>query len=170
MRFRSLFTRGFTLACALTPACAPTALAAAGTGENTPLHLTATSVHHAASSSGSTILRTIVALVLVIAVIYVIARILRAVKGGGDTAASGDGLTRLATLPLAPGRSVALVRSGSDVVLVGVGESGVTPIKTYTEAEAVANGLISPYEDPATAPPAPTRRLLDTLRQMTVRT
>src|SRR5471030_2695101 len=128
-------TRGVALGGALTLFCAHAAQAATGSGESTPVHLGASATAHAASSSssGSGILRTLVALVVVIVIIYVVARILRAVKGRDTVSASGSGLEQLATLPLAPGKSVALVRSGRDIVLVGVSEHGITPIKTYTE-------------------------------------
>jgi flagellar protein FliO/FliZ len=150
--------------------------AASGTGESTPLNLTSTAAHHTSSSvGGGSILRTILALVIVIGLIYGIARVLKAVKGGGGQRASGDGLEHLATLPLAQGRSVALVRSGSDVVLVGISESGVTPIKVYTEAEALMNGIALPPAD--SAAPAlieagegrPGQNFIDILRRMTVR-
>ena len=147
----NFLTRGVAATGALTLLCAPMAQAAGpSTGENTPLHLsTGGTLHAAASSSGSGILRTIVALIVVIGIIYVVARILRAVKGRDAVRASGNGLEQIATLPLAPGKSVALLRSGSDIVLVGVGEHGVTPIKTYTEAEAIAAGIDIGPEMPA---------------------
>ena len=44
----------------------------------------------------------------------------------GD-APTGCGLESMATLPLGPNRSLHLVRAGGEVVLVGVGEHGVTP-------------------------------------------
>ena len=34
------------------------------------------------------------------------------------------------------------MRAGDEIVLVGAGEHGVTPIRTYTEAEARSLGLI----------------------------
>ena len=34
------------------------------------------------------------------------------------------------------------MRAGDELVLVGAGEHGVTPIRTYTEAEARALGLL----------------------------
>jgi flagellar protein FliO/FliZ len=40
------------------------------------------------------------------------------------------------------------VRAGEEIVLVGSGEHGVTPIRTYTEAEARSLGLL---EDDAQA-------------------
>jgi flagellar protein FliO/FliZ len=174
MRFSSTLTRGVALlgALVLTPASAALADSsaghAAGTSEHTRIHLGSSAVHHASSSS-SGILRTIIALVIVIAIIYVVARILKAVKGD-RTRATGDGLEQLATLPLAQGRSLALVRSGADIVLVGVSESGVTPIRTYTEQEAIAGGLI-PEPGPIAEPdPAESSfAWLDSLRRMTVR-
>ena len=142
MRFASTLSRGAALVGALTLAPASAALAADGRGEHTPLHLSSKAVQHA-SSGGSSILRTIIALVIVCGVIYAVARVLKAVKGR-DHRASGEGLSQLATLPLGTNKSLALIRSGQDIVLVGVSESGVTPIKTYTEAEAIQNGIWTP--------------------------
>lgn len=171
---RSLtLTRGVALGGALTLLCAQAASAAGTpTGENAPVHLSPTGVAHAASGGGgSSVLRTIVALVIVIGVIYAVARILRAVKGRDAVRASGSGLTQLATLPLAPNRSVALVRAGRDIVLVGVSEHGVTALKTYTEAEAIANGIEIPQDAVDDFDPAerPLDRVLDGLRRLTVR-
>lgn len=165
-------TRGVALGGALTLSCAQVAHAASGaSGENAPVHLGASTVAHAASSGGSGVLRTIIALVVVIGIIYAVARILRAIKGRDAVRASGNGLEQLATLPLAPGKSVALVRSGRDIVLVGVGEHGVTPIKTYTEDEAVAAGIELPPQEPEDFDQAerPLDRVLDGLRRLTVR-
>ena len=169
----NFLTRGVAVGGALTLLCAQTAHAASSAGaENTPLHLGAGSAVHAASSSGSSgILRTIVALIVVIGIIYAVARVLRAVKGRDGVRASGSGLEQIATLPLAPGKSVALLRSGKDIVLVGLGEHGVTPIKTYTEAEALAAGIElpgAPREDYDDAE-RPLDRVLEGLRRFTVR-
>ncbi len=167
-------TRGVALGGVLTALPVPVAYAAGG--ESTPLHLSGTGISHAAAvgSGGTSILRTIVALVIVIAVIYAVARILRAVKGRGrgrGERAIGEGLTQIATLPLGAGRSLALVRSGRDIVLVGIGEQGVTPIKTYTEAEAHAVGIDVP---PDRAPDydqaeRPLDKVVGQLRRLTVR-
>jgi flagellar protein FliO/FliZ len=175
MRSASTILRGAVATGALALGFPAAAFAAAsGTGESTPLHLAGTAAHHSSSVGGSSILRTIVALVIVVGLIYGIARVLKKVKGGGQRA-SGDGLEHLATLPLAQGRSLALVRSGSDVVLVGVSESGVTPIKVYSEAEALMHGIALPADD-ATEPlllesgeTKPARNVMDALRQLTVR-
>lgn len=142
----------------------------ADSGEKTPLHLgTSTVTHAAASSGGSGILRTIIALVVVVGVIYGIARVMRAVKGG-QLRASGNGLQSIATLPLGSGRSVALIRAGREVVLVGVAEHGVTPIKTYTEAEALASGIELQADGPDyEETDRPIGRALEQLRKMTVR-
>ena len=173
---RSAFTilRGAVLTGALALGFPAVALAAkSGTGERTPLNLSHAAVQHSSSVGGGSIMRTILALVIVIGLIYGVARVLKAVKGGSQRA-SGDGLEHLATLPLAQGRSVALVRSGSDVVLVGISESGVTPIKVYTEAEALMNGIALPSEDPVAGTAIEGERrsgqnFMDVLRRMTVR-
>ena len=166
-----MFTRGAAAGGALALCCAQVASAAtAGAGEQTPLHLGSSTTVHAASGGGSSIIRTLIALVVVVGIIYAIARILRAVKGRDAVRASGSGLEQIATLPLAPGKSVALVRAGSDIVLVGIGDQGVTALKTYTEAEARANGIDIPAQEPAADPAErPLDKALDRLRRMTVR-
>jgi flagellar protein FliO/FliZ len=114
--------------------------------ENTPLHLSGTSSStHAASSSGggSSIARTLLGLIVVVGAIYGVAWVLRRVKRGRETQASGMGLASVATLPLGSGRTLHLVRAGSDVILVGSSEHGVAPVRVYSEEEALANGLIS---------------------------
>jgi flagellar protein FliO/FliZ len=134
-------TRGAALAGALMLIHPAAAFAASGTGENTPLHLGGSSTVHAASSSSSSIVRTIVGLFIVIAVIYGVAWIMRHAKRS-RSAPTGHGLSHLATLPLGNGRSVAIVRAGQEIVLVGVAEHAVTPIRTYTEEEALDLGLV----------------------------
>lgn len=177
MRSVPTILRGAVLTGALALASPAVAFASSsGNGEHTALHLsTSSTAQHSSSVGGGSILRTILALVIVIGLIYGISRVLKMVKGGGGKGrASGDGLQHLATLPLAQGRSVALVRSGSDVVLVGISESGVTPIKVYTEAEALTRGISLPDAEPAGSTivedaPAAGQNFLDVLRRMTVR-
>ena len=117
-------------------------------------------------------MRTIVGLAVVIGVIYGLYWILKQVKASREETASGDGLKTIATLPLGTNRSIHLVRAGQEIVLVGAGEHGVTPIRTYSEAEARALGLIDDEtaEPPTSAKPARARRpaLLDGLRRLTV--
>jgi flagellar protein FliO/FliZ len=193
------FTRGVGLAGALTLTHAATALAATkhaatthahhaesataqaqgtkalanATGENTPLSVTHTVATHAASSSGggASIVRTIVGLFIVIAVIYGIAWIMKQAKKS-KTRPTGHGLTQVANLPLGSGRSVAVVRAGREILVVGVAENGVTPIRSYTEAEAIELGIQVPPEESENANPAvekPMGRMIDGLRRMTAR-
>jgi flagellar protein FliO/FliZ len=121
------------------------AVAAAADGEQTSLDLgeaaKAAPAEHVGASGGS-IVRTIVGLAIVIGVIYGLTWVLKQVKSSKQASAEGGGLTTLATLPLGANRSLHLVRAGGEIVLVGAGEQGVTPIRTYTEAEARSLGLL----------------------------
>ena len=139
--------------------------------ENTPLNLGHTQAAHASSGAGSSILRTFVALLVVVAVIYAVSWILRQFKRRGVAKASGNGLSQLATLPLGGNRAVTLVRAGNEVLLLGVAEQGVTRLRTYTEAEALAEGIELPQEEAPNFDPAerPFDRALDALRRITVR-
>jgi flagellar protein FliO/FliZ len=126
---------------------APAALAA--DGENTPLNLsddTKAKASESAGSAGGGLVRTIVGLAIVIGVIYGLYWVLKQVKASREEKASGVGLKTLATLPLGSNRAMHLVRAGDEVVLVGVGEHGVTPIRTYGENEARALGLLAEDE------------------------
>jgi len=177
------FIRGAALAGALTLAHAATASAASG-GENTPLNLGHSTTVHVASGSSSGIVRTIVGLFIVIAVIYGVAWVLRTAKRTKNRPI-GEGLSQLATLPLGGGRSVALVRAGSEIVLIGVAEHGVTPIRTYTEEEARQLGLledagvsrretpngtgVSQSHNSRTVARSAGTNLVDNLRRLTVR-
>ena len=128
---------------------APAALAA--DGESTPLNLSEPKAKAAASAGSASggLVRTIVGLAVVIAVIYGLYWVLKQVKASREDKALGTGLKTLATLPLGPKGSMHLIRAGDEVVLVGVGEAGVTPIRTNGENEARALGLIA--EDAAEA-------------------
>jgi flagellar protein FliO/FliZ len=173
MRFFT-FTRGAGLVGALTLSYAQMAQAATGaSGEQTPLNLSTSGATHVASAggSGSGIMRTIIALIVVIVIIFVISKILKAVKGRDTVRASGNGLEQLATLPIGPGKSVSLLRSGTDIILLGVGDHGVTPIKTYTEDEAIAAGIDLPedMDDNFDLATKPLDRVVNGLRRMTVR-
>jgi flagellar protein FliO/FliZ len=148
-----------------------------GPGENTPLNLPAQSTHAASTpgSSGGSLVRTFVGLAIVIAVIYGVYWILRQVKAGREERASGSGLASIATLPLGPNRSLHMVRSGREYVLVGASEHGVTPIRTYSEDEARDAGLLDEHDPDGPAAPAPARTgksglLKDVLEEMRKRT
>lgn len=138
----SLLPRAAALAAAVVLLAAAPARAASG--ESTPLNLTGAGAEQAKHSSGSggSLVRTIVGLAVVIGVIYGVAWVLRQVKAGKEPRATGAGLASVASIPLASNRSLHLVRAGRELVLVGVAEHGVTPIRTYTEDEATAIGLL----------------------------
>jgi len=133
-------------ACLLLPAAA-----LAADGEQTPLGLGAEPAVRAAQaapgSSGTSIVRTIVGLAVVLGVIYGLHWVLKQVKASKEERHSGAGLGTLATLPLGPNRSLHLIRAGTELVLVGAGEHGVTPIRTYSETEARGLGLLAGDED-----------------------
>jgi flagellar protein FliO/FliZ len=114
--------------------------------------------------------RTIVGLAVVIGVIYGLYWILKQVKASREDTASGSGLQTLATLPLGTNRSLHLVRAGEEIVLVGAGEHGVTPIRTYTEAEARSLGLLEEDAPEDVHETAPRKRagLIEELRRRTV--
>jgi flagellar protein FliO/FliZ len=165
------FTRGVALSVALMLLDAPGALAAGG-GESTPLHLNSSSTAHHSSGGGisSGIIRTIVGLLVVIAVIYGVSWILRQFKTGRSRP-TGTGLSQVASLPLGNGKSVTLVRAGRELLLLGVSDQSVTKIRSYTPEEAEASGLDpdTDEDDLAGDAEAPLTRAIDSLRRMTVR-
>jgi flagellar protein FliO/FliZ len=146
---------------------APAAFAA--TGEDTPIGESNEPVKAAQTVGGGSIVRTIVGLAIVLGVIYGLYWVLKQVKASKETGASGSGLETLATLPLGTNRTLHLVRAGDEVVLIGAGEGGVTPIRTYQDAEARELGLLEalPDADDVVARPLP-GGLLNRLRSATV--
>ena len=106
-----------------------------------------------------------------IAVIYGIAWIMKQAKKS-KVRPTGHGLSQVANLPLGGGRSVAVVRAGREILVVGVAENGVTPIRSYSEAEAIALGIEVPPEESRNTDPVidkPFGRALDNLRRITAR-
>jgi flagellar protein FliO/FliZ len=150
--------RALTAACAAALLCvllaAPALALAAGTattkdpyGEKTALNLPSdggSSAHvSAGGGSGGGLARTFIGLAVVVAVIYGLTWVLRQMKkSSSTTGAVGTGLSMEASMPLAPNRSVHLIRAGRELVLVGSAEHGIVPIRTYTEDEARDLGLI----------------------------
>jgi flagellar protein FliO/FliZ len=121
------------------------ATALAADGEGTRLNLKDAAPKAVADHGGSgaaTIVRTIVGLAVVLAVIYGITWVLRQVKTSRDQGSTGTGLEPIASLQLGPNRSLHLIRAGQEVVLVGAGDHGVVPVRTYTEREAIELGLL----------------------------
>jgi flagellar protein FliO/FliZ len=134
-------TIGLALLAGACPAQAFTPTSKRG-GESAPLDLPTSTGSSHTSSGGASIVRTIVGLLIVIAVIWGLTWILKQVKTGRETRSAGSGLTSLATLALGSGRTVHLVRAGRDYLLVGSAEHGVSPIHRYTEEQARAAGLL----------------------------
>jgi flagellar protein FliO/FliZ len=143
MKTTPALIRAFTatlLGCLLAPS-----VSLAADGEQTPLRIDGAGEKAAESVSGTGgggMVRTIVGLAVVIGVIYGLTWVLKQVRKSKQDSAEGAGLTTLATLPLGTNRSLHLVRAGDEIVLVGAGEHGVTPIRTYSSAEARELGLI----------------------------
>jgi flagellar protein FliO/FliZ len=182
---RSLFLAATSLALALADPSGALATVK-GPGEDKPLNLPSPDSARAlgsAGSSGGSLVKTFLALGVVVAVIYGLYWILKQVKKSREERSHGSGLHVEATVALGPNRSLNLVRAGRELVLVGVAEHGVVPIRTYTEEEADALGLTPPPPPPAGSPrtgaPGPQpplvalqgrmRELLDGLRERTVR-
>jgi flagellar protein FliO/FliZ len=156
--------------------------AVAAHGEKQLLELGGSSTTSHAASSGGNVARTIVGLGIVIAVIFGLRWILKQFKQGKEKKAAGGGLHSMATLPLGQNRSLHVVRAGREVLVVGSGEHGVTPVRSYSEEEARELGLLeAEAPEEIAALPAPlkmesegpstggTARVLDTLRSWTVR-
>lgn len=152
-------------------------------GENEPLDLAGPAAG-AQGAGGGSLVRTIVGLAIVLAVIFGLRWVLKQVKASREERSHGRGLSQMASLPLGSNRSLHVVRAGSEILVVGSGEHGVTPVRSYTEAEAQALGILEEeHESPGAAPAttatwahsairaaAPTaHRALDTLRAWTVR-
>ena len=156
------------IALAMVLASPATALAS----EKTPVNLDKVPTSDTHISGGGSIVRTIVGLAVVIGVIYGMYWILKQVKASREEKAVGQGLAALATLPLGGQRSLQLVRAGRELHLVGVSEQGVSPVRTYSEEEAEAAGLLDLEDEDE-----PTRTggggvlagVIDDLRRRTVR-
>ena len=151
-----------------------------GPGENTPLNLPVQTTHSSSTpgASGGRLVHTYIGLAIVLAVIYGLYWVLKQVKASREERSSGQGLSSVATLALGPNRSVHLVKSGREYVLVGASENGVTPIRTYSEEEAHDAGLVPDPAESELEAPLPVRPqksgilikdVLDEIRRRTVR-
>jgi flagellar protein FliO/FliZ len=171
MNIRSLFR---ALVTAVLSGLLIPAAAFAADGENTPLNLprAQNTAEAAAPGAGGGLVRTIVGLAIVLAVIYGLYWVLKQVKASREATATGSGLKTVATLPLGTNRSLHLVRAGDEVHLLAAGEGGVSQIRTYSEPEARALGLLEADVPTATVVgdggASPLRKLLDNLRNKTV--
>lgn len=154
----SAFLRTACSAVLLVLLAAPAALAAGPTGEDTPLNLDAAPVREAAQTpgGGGGLGRALLGLMLVVGLIFGLHWILRRVQESRTTRSSGTGLHPVAALPLGQRGTLHVVRAGREVVLVGVADGQIVPIRSYTEEEAQAAGLIvTPGDEPAPAGPVP---------------
>lgn len=133
----------------------PILAVAAAHGESRPLDLGSSAGAHAAG--GGSIARTVVGLAIVLAVIFGLRWVMKQYKAGRERKAAGTGLAQMATLPLGQNRSLHVVRAGREVLVVGSGEHGVTPVRSYGEAEARALGLLEAGDEEPRGllPPAP---------------
>lgn len=177
-------SRGARLTCALTTSlfalatwCASPSFGATSSfdakyGANKHIKLNSGTPGHVNSGSFTgTLVRTIVALLIVIAVIYGLSWVLKQGRAAKNPSV-GEGLAQIASLPLGPNRSVTLVRVGAELHLLGVAEQGVSGIRVFSEEEAYELGIPFDFEDLDARGPggsAVAQRLIDTLRRMTVR-
>lgn len=141
-------------------------------GANKKLSLNSGNPAHAASGSFTgTLVRTVVALLVVIAVIYGLSWILKQGRQVKNPSI-GEGLAQVASLPLGPNRSVTLVRVGAELHMLGVGEGGINGIRVFSEEEAYELGIpfdVDDFETPSSTGGAIAQRLIDALRRLTVR-
>lgn len=173
------FIRGVLFMCAgtLVYVANPAKALAAGSQstdsfEQTKLHLTESSGTHASSASlGSTAIRTLVGLLVVVALIYALTWVIRKTKAAGTgNAALGNGLEQVASLPLGTGRAVTLVRVGDELHLLGVAEHGVSDLRIFTEEEAYELGIpFHPDNSGSVDDGSPLTRVLAALRRRTIR-
>jgi flagellar protein FliO/FliZ len=113
---------------------------------------------------------------LVLALIYVLYRVLRKTQGKKQPTIRGDDwMSIIASTPLAPSRSLHLIRVGEEIVLVGSAEQGVTPLRVYSADEA-RELRIEPREPLAARAeaedgprPGFVAALVESLRRMTAR-
>jgi flagellar protein FliO/FliZ len=141
---------------------------------------------------GGSLVRGVIGFVVVIGVILVIAKLLKTNqkrKQGGyiprGRGRDGGLVEVISTTPLGPNRQLHLVRIGDEVILVGSGEGGTTPLRKFDEDEAIALGVIATEDEQletgfadalgrAGVPVAPRRQspnlsLLDRVRALTSR-
>lgn len=167
----------------VTAAAAPTALGATPFKRDQtllPKQLRSPSAPAAAAhatSTGSTIARTIAGLAIVLAVIFATYWLLRAYARGKRAKSDGK-IEVLATTPLAENRAVHLLRVGDGLILVGSAEGGVTRLKCYSAEESdLVQAQLDGEADPlwqlggggSAGRPRGTRAFVDELRRRTAR-
>jgi flagellar biosynthetic protein FliO len=130
----------------------------------------------ASAGGGGAAIRMLLALGIVIALIFGLYKLLRRTTKGNGGAIRADGrITVVASAPLAPSRSLHLVRVGEELVLVGAGEQSVTPIRVYSADESRRMALddpddgMRPFGPAAGASPGFLGSFTDSLRKLTAR-
>lgn len=96
---------------------------------------TALPENRAAASSTGILFRLVVTLVLLCVACYFILRFLKKSAGGGS--ADDPFLKNVASLPIAPGKSVSIVTVGGQAFLLGLSERSVTFIAELHDAELI---------------------------------
>lgn len=122
------------------------------------------------SSAGADVIRTIVGLAVVLGVIYGVYWLLKS-SARAKSGRADDRIGVIATTPLAPNRSLHLVRAGDELILVGATDHAITPLRVYTADEAImveGGGANVPLQLPP-APSTGSETFLETLRKRTAR-
>jgi flagellar biosynthetic protein FliO len=118
-------------------------------------------------SAGADAIRTIVGRAVVLGVIYAVYWLLKTTSRS-RAGRPDDRIRVVATTPLAPNRTLHLVRGGDELILVGATEHTITLLRVYTAEEALAvTAAESPVLALPPAEPAGTRGLIETLRHRT---
>lgn len=174
----------FGLACAYVGCSPSAAIAAAGfQRDRTPLPADVSGAGgakvptHVASGTGGAAIHMLIGLAIVLALIFGLYKLLKRSASKNDKSVADDGwMGVLSTTPLAPSRSLHLVRVGDEVILLGSSDGSVTPIRVYGADEARRLGV-----DPRTVQALPRGRgrptgaagfgaaLLDGLKRLTAR-
>jgi flagellar protein FliO/FliZ len=89
----------------------------------------------AGPSATGAIVRGVVGLFVVLAVVYGLYWLLKS-AARSKNGASDARMQVVATTTLAQGRSLHLVRAGEELILIGVAEQAITPIRVYSAEEA----------------------------------
>jgi flagellar biogenesis protein FliO len=111
-------------------------------GENAPLDLDEGASGAAAAggadvgTSGGSIARVIIGLLVVVAAIYAVTWVLKQMKRSKDAPDTGAGMEIVSTTALHGGSALQLVRVGDELLLLAVGANGATELRRYSEEEA----------------------------------
>ena len=168
------------LACVLVGLFPSTAVAA-GFRDHTPLPSDVSGVGgsnvpatHISSGTGSAALHMLLALAIVLALIFGLYKLLKRSARRNDKTVADDGwMDVVSTTPLAPSRSLHLVRVGEELILLGASDGSLTPIRVYGADEARRLGV-----DPRTVQSLPVRparggnglaSVVENLRRLTAR-